>query len=142
MTDNNYDEKIQPKILKSDALGRVRTPSADREAILDAFEESGLSGAAFAKAHGIKYCTFATWRQKRKKERGEYPAAKAKASKRDQEQTPFTFLEVIPGQSGKQPGPDQVESRLIVDLGAGMKMEITSESQAVLAARIIRLIKA
>ena len=135
MTDDIYDEESKPKILKSDALGRVRTPPADREAILDAFEESGLCGAAFARAHGIKYCTFATWRQKRKKQRGEYPVARGQASGSDSGSTPFTFLEVIPGEH------DRTQSRVTIDLGDGMKMEITSESQAALAARFIRFVK-
>ena len=36
------------QILKQDELGRVRTPRAQREAILDQFEASGMSGIAFA----------------------------------------------------------------------------------------------
>jgi len=42
-------------ILKTDGLGRVRTPLAQREALLDAFERSGLSGMKFAALHGVKY---------------------------------------------------------------------------------------
>ncbi len=34
--------------LKTDRLGRVRTPLAKREEILEAFEESGASGMEFA----------------------------------------------------------------------------------------------
>lgn len=55
--------------LRSDLAGRVRTPRAEREAFLDAFEQSGLSGAAFARQRNIKYATFAYWRQARRKER-------------------------------------------------------------------------
>jgi hypothetical protein len=40
-------------ILKTDALGRIQTPAEQRETLLDAFEHSGMSGAAFAKLHGI-----------------------------------------------------------------------------------------
>ena len=56
-------------ILKTDKLGRVQTTAEDRESWLDAFEQSGMSGAAFARLHGIKYTTFAYWRQCRKRER-------------------------------------------------------------------------
>ena len=56
------------RILKVDTLKRVRVPKARREAILDEFERSGLSGAAFAKLHGLKYGTFATWLLKRRKQ--------------------------------------------------------------------------
>ncbi len=54
------------QILKVDALRRVRIPKARREALLDEFERSGLSGAAFAKLHGLKYSTFASWSLKRR----------------------------------------------------------------------------
>ena len=53
-------------ILKADAKGRVLTPARDREALLDAFEQSGMSGAAFARLHGIRYSTFAHWRRVRR----------------------------------------------------------------------------
>ena len=41
-------------ILKTDTLGRIQTSSEQREALLDAFEHSGMSGVAFAKLHGIR----------------------------------------------------------------------------------------
>jgi hypothetical protein len=53
--------------LKTDDLGRVRTPQARRESLLDEYERSGLSGAKFAALTGIKYSTFATWAQRRRK---------------------------------------------------------------------------
>ncbi|MCF6312677.1 MAG: hypothetical protein L3J39_09530 [Verrucomicrobiales bacterium] len=65
MTDSDLKEKAQ--LLKTDRLGRVRTPRDQRDAILDAFETSALSGIEFAQVHGIKYQTFATWRQKRRR---------------------------------------------------------------------------
>ena len=37
-----------PMLLKSDTLGRVRTPAERRERLLDEFERSGLSGQKFA----------------------------------------------------------------------------------------------
>jgi transposase-like protein len=54
-------------ILKTDSKGRVRTPAADREALLDLFEQGGMSGAAFARLHGLRYTTFAHWRHLRRK---------------------------------------------------------------------------
>ncbi len=56
-------------ILKTDTRGRVRTPVAQREGLLDAFERSGLSGMKFAALHGVKYPSFAGWVQKRKRRR-------------------------------------------------------------------------
>ncbi|MFN7342049.1 MAG: IS66 family insertion sequence element accessory protein TnpA [bacterium] len=59
-------------ILKTDVLGRITVGSAQREAILDAFEASGMTGQAFALHHGIKIQTFASWMQKRRRRRGDY----------------------------------------------------------------------
>ena len=42
-------------ILKTDTRGRVWTPKADREALLDLFEQGEMSGAAFAGLHGLLY---------------------------------------------------------------------------------------
>ena len=48
-------------ILKTDVLGRLKTPKARREGILDDFEAGGLSGLKFAELVGMKYPTFASW---------------------------------------------------------------------------------
>ena len=56
-------------ILKTDALGRVKTPDARRKALLDEFERRGMSGVAFAEFVGIKYQTLATWAQQRRRRR-------------------------------------------------------------------------
>jgi len=54
-------------ILKTDGLGRVRTPLPQREALLDAFERCGLSGMKFAALRGVKDPSFANWVQQRKR---------------------------------------------------------------------------
>ena len=55
---------IRSELLKVDRLGRVRVSAQRREALLDAFESCGVSGVEFAAHIGVKYKTFATWRQK------------------------------------------------------------------------------
>lgn len=47
------------EILKVDARGRVQVTAERREALLDEFDRSGMSGAGFAKHYGIKYTPFA-----------------------------------------------------------------------------------
>ena len=49
-----------PVLLKSDTLGRVRTPADRRERLLHEFERGGLSGPKFAELTGLKYQTPAT----------------------------------------------------------------------------------
>jgi len=56
----------QLAVLKTDSRGRVQTPPEQRNALMDAFDQSAMSGAAFARLHGIKYSTFAHWRKVRK----------------------------------------------------------------------------
>ena len=60
---------LEPVTLQTDGLGRVRTPLAQREALLDALERSGLSGMKFAALHGLDYPIFANWVQQRKRGR-------------------------------------------------------------------------
>ena len=64
---------LADEILKTDVMGRVRTPPARRQALLEEFARSGVSGKKFAALVGINYQTFASWVQQRRKARGEYP---------------------------------------------------------------------
>jgi hypothetical protein len=59
----------EAEILKQDGRGRVRVAAERREALLDEFEKSALTGAKFACLAGIKYPTFANWVQQRRKKR-------------------------------------------------------------------------
>jgi hypothetical protein len=59
------------KVLKQEARGRVWVAAPRREALLDEFERSGVSGAKFARLVGIKYPTFAGWVHRRRCARGE-----------------------------------------------------------------------
>ncbi len=54
------DITVAGELLKMDVLGRVKVKAEHREAMLDAFEASGMSGQAFAIHHGIKVQTFIT----------------------------------------------------------------------------------
>src|SRR5207249_1176328 len=79
-------------ILKTDVLGRVKTPAGRREQLLDEFERSGLSGAKYAELVGVKYQTFATWAQKRRRARGTYEKLPAKPRPRSE---PVRWLEAV-----------------------------------------------
>lgn len=107
-------------LLKQDRLGRVRIPKQKREAILAEYDRSGMSGQAFAKWVGITYSTFASWIQKR---RGKEVIPKKKVVSK--------WVEVV---SAK---PTAI-SGLVVELAQGAKVTVTDESQAKLAAVLIR----
>jgi hypothetical protein len=57
------------QVLKVDVVGRVWTPRARREEVLDEFERSGMAAAKFTVFVGVKYPTFALWVQKRRRQR-------------------------------------------------------------------------
>jgi transposase-like protein len=48
---------------KRDERGRRITPRREREALVRAYEQSGLTQKAFAQREGIKFPTFVSWLQ-------------------------------------------------------------------------------
>ena len=52
---------------KRDERGRRITPAAEREALVRAYTESGLTQKAFAKKEKIKYPTFVSWVQEQRR---------------------------------------------------------------------------
>jgi len=126
-------------VLKTDAKGRVRVPAERREALLDEFERSGLSGAKFAKLAGIKYPTFALWVQKRREAR----AAAGEASQQVERLVvegpgPIRLVEAVAEWSGKA----SAESVLRVELPGGAQMHLESAAQLRLGADLLHLLAA
>ena len=131
MTTTN-DTRADPEmaVLKRDGQGRVRTPAARREQLLDEFERSGLSGPKFAVLAGLKYQTFATWVQKRKRQRGaaKVPAATSESMK---------WLEAVVEQAHE--AVDRAGgATLVLQLPGGVRLEVADERQATLAAMVVR----
>jgi hypothetical protein len=62
----NGDENV----LQVDERGHVRVSRERREALLEEFERSGMSGAKFARLAGIKYPTFMYWSKQRRESCG------------------------------------------------------------------------
>ncbi len=63
----------ETQILKVDERGRVVTPREQQEAVVDAFEKSGMTGAQFARHVGVKYPTLMNWVQRRRRARESTP---------------------------------------------------------------------
>jgi len=55
---------------KRDGQGRRLTPSAERDRLIDAYEQSGLTQRAFCEQEGLRYCTFVSWLKKRRDDSG------------------------------------------------------------------------
>lgn len=124
------DRAKEPEIMKRDAVGRVSYTVQQREALLDEFERSGLKGAQFALAAGVKYQTFAHWLQQRRHARGDYDAQGRNGTMR--------LVEAVVAQA---PAPSVAatmdEGPLEVHLPGGARMLVATTHQAALAAQVI-----
>lgn len=58
---------LNEAIVRADRRGRLRYTEQQRDAMLEAFARSGLTGAKFAELHGVKYQTLTGWIQRRKR---------------------------------------------------------------------------
>ena len=93
-----------------------RTNPAERAQLLDAFERSGLSAAAFARKHGIRYGTFDVWRRQRRKALSAGPG----------------FVQVEVAQ------PTQAPVELVIEFGAGARLRLACAAQVALAAQLLQ----
>ena len=120
-------------ILKTDVLGRVKTPASRREQLLDEFERSGLSGAKYAELVGVNYQTFANWAQKRRRARGSYQKLPVKPQQKAQT---ARWLEAVVQEA--QQSDAGIKECLVLQLRGGGRVEICNEKQAALAAALLR----
>lgn len=123
--------KIDGEIIKTDCIGRIRVSCEHREKLLDAFESSGMSGQKFAAHCGVKYTTFASWIQKRRRERNEYPAGHH-APPESLLQS-LAEVELTPVKTTN----DGSSIELPIELPGGAKLTLNHPEQAPLAAALI-----
>lgn len=121
-------QKFDGAILETDTKGRVQTPAARRESLLDEFEQSGLSAAKFAALVGIKYQTFADWALRRRKQSG---ATALGAKPAD----PVRWLEAVVEQA--QSSAPAKASSVRLHLPGGAHLELAQVNQAPLAAALL-----
>lgn len=117
------------QILNADKLGRVQVPAEGRESLLEEFERSGMTGVEFAEHHGIKYQTFASWRQSRKK---------AKASHRGSAPE-FYLVETSESQSLETDSGSASELR--INLPGGARVKVRSREKVALAMELLRALR-
>jgi len=122
---NDSDSEDQSEFCRTDAIGRTRTTRDQREAILDAFEAGSLSGSEFSRVHGINYQTFATWRQRRKRERGEYPSPKAEKPLTSEPSFTLVEAQIETSELPQSIGNDA----LIIECAQGISLKLTSPQQ-------------
>jgi len=121
MTSITLIENEAPLIpIKTDKAGRRRLSREHKEALLDAFESSSMSGAQFAKKYGLVYPTFASWVKKRRESRAGLEMATPSPD--------FVELDLS--------SPDR--NTLTIELPQGMRIKIGDASQVQLAAALIQ----
>jgi hypothetical protein len=131
------DDDEATGVCKRDAVGRVRVPAARREALLDEFERSSLSGAQFARAAGIHYQTFACWVQRRRHDRGDYerrPKVRSAALR-------LVEAVVAAPQASAAQAPCLEHAVLEVLLPGGGKVLISHASQVPLVSQLLRALQ-
>jgi transposase-like protein len=106
----------------------VRVSRQRREELLDEFERSGMTGAQFARTIGLKYQTFAFWRQQRQKRK---PAL---TSPSPQKTATVEWLETVIDKANTSASGLPV----FVRLPSGVAIELAHASQAAIAAAFLR----
>lgn len=124
---NSNDTSPPPdlQLLKTDTRFRVRTPAAQRDALLDLYERGTLTAKAFAASHGIKYPTFAVWVQQRRK----------RSNSNTPESSPLRWVETVLPQP-----PTTLQQVCCLEFPHGIKLTLSHEAQLPLAARLIVLV--
>lgn len=118
-------------ILKTDQLGRVRTPPDRREALLAEFARSGLPATKFAALAGVRYQTFATWVQR---------SRRGKKVRRSLRRSKVRLVEaMVPARC--EIHATSSACALSVHLASGVRLEIAHESQARLAAALLKALE-
>jgi hypothetical protein len=119
-------------VLKTDVVGRIRTPPERRDSLLDEFERSGLSGTKFAELAGIKYPTFAAWVAQRRKQRGGAQPVLSPAGQ-------VRWLEAVVAQA--KPPSSNVYSAVRIQLPSGVCLEVADRKQIDLVAALIHALQ-
>jgi len=60
------DPSSDSPIIRTGSDGRLRYTPEQRQALLEAFDCSGMSALSFTRLHGIQYQTFIAWVRKRR----------------------------------------------------------------------------
>src|SRR5215469_530868 len=127
-------EEEAGQILNRDARGRVLISRERREALLEKYDHSGMSGVKFAEYIGVKYSTVAYWlqsrRQRQQKERALVKAGESAICGRSD----GAWVEAVVenGSSARMQGA----SRRICFAG-GAYCQITNSTEAALAAELL-----
>ena len=151
MTDSD-SRRRDVEFLKRDARGRVRTSVRQREAILDEFERSGLSGPKFSQVSGVCYQTFGGWMLKRSRAPGDYADLASRGGCAWRPEPGPALLRWVEAETGGSDGPTNGSKRrpdvagapmvLMVRMAEGVVVELGHEAQLSLGLELARRLNA
>ena len=127
----------QDLIVKVDRIGRIKTPRERREALLAEFDRSGMSGQQFAKWAGIKYGTFITWVQKRRR-KGAPGQAEDKPVATGAKSEVRWVEAVMEKAAAKKSEANPNATVMIVHGAGGVRLELSEERHVLWAAKLLR----
>lgn len=130
----------ESEVFRSDTRGRVRVPVERREALLDEFERSGLSGLQFARLVGINYGTFAGWWQRRRAMRKQARESAATVESGGGKDTVQLFEAVVDSEPVPQPTASVNVGALVIELPGSARMQVDSPGQLRLAAELLGML--
>ncbi len=127
----------QDQIVKVDRIGRIKTPRERREALLAEFDRSGMSGQQFAKWAGIKYGTFITWVQKRRRKGapGKTEDKLISTGAKPEVQWVEAVMEKV---TAKKSDVNPNAMVMIVQGPSGVRLELSEERHVLWAAKLLR----
>jgi len=118
--------EVSTSIIKADRIGRAHYSQQYKDEALAAFDQSSLSGPAFAQQCGVKYPTFASWISKRR--RVEQPPGRSELGEAKPSPA-FLMAEVAQGMS---------VPALKIALPGNAVLHLTDTSQIPLVAELLR----
>ena len=127
----------QDQIVKVDRIGRIKTPRERREALLAEFDRSGMSGQQFAKWAGIKYGTFITWVQKRRR-KGALGQADEKLLSSGTKSEVRWVEAVLEKATAKKSDANPNATVMVVQGAGGVRLELSEERHVLWAAKLLR----
>jgi hypothetical protein len=122
------------QILSQDARGRVLVSRERREALLEEYDRSGMSGVKFAQYVGIKYSTLASWLQKRRRRRDREKMLLEASTDTEAGKSNGGWIEAVL-ENGSQPGVPA--GGLRIHFAGGAYCQISSAGEAALAAELL-----
>jgi transposase-like protein len=118
-------QETSTSIIKSDRVGRTRYSQAYKDEVVAAYQQSGMSAAAFADHCGVKYPTFVSWVSKARQAGGAH-------ADRDEHGQQFILAEI---------GCGGTDVPLKLELPGGVIIHVSSSRHLGLLADLLKTLR-